>query len=94
MIHTLDGEPATPLSQQTFEIMMDRQRAFFQKQERLGLEILNVAREALDNLTEEPEPGNPAVAPRARVSAPGEAEPGEFYVEIDGLNFVVKVESL
>lgn len=54
-----------------------------EQQDRLGLAVLNAAREGIDDLVA-----------GARVSVPGEAEPGEFYVEVEGINFVVKVEPL
>lgn len=47
-----------------------------------GLAILNAAREGLDDAG-------------MRVSAPGESEPGEFYVETpEGISFTVRVEYL
>lgn len=48
----------------------------------LALRILNVAREAVQDELD------------ANVSVPGEAEPGEFYIELDGIDFAVKVEVL
>lgn len=44
-----------------------------------ALKALNLAREAFDDAGH-------------AVSIPGEGEPGEFYVEIDGLNVAVKIE--
>jgi hypothetical protein len=49
--------------------------------QKVGMKVLNLARAALDDAGH-------------TVSAPGESEPGEFYVEIDGVDVAVKVEVL
>jgi hypothetical protein len=46
-----------------------------------GLKALNIAREAFDD------DGH-------SVSTPGESEPGEFYVQIDGVDLAIKAEVL
>lgn len=46
-----------------------------------ALKALNIAREAFDDHDDQ-------------TSAPGEAEPGEFYVVVDGVELAVKVEPL
>lgn len=49
--------------------------------QRAGLKALNIAREAFDDAGH-------------LVSAPGQADPGEFYVAIDGVDVAVKIEVL
>lgn len=46
-----------------------------------ALKALNIAREAFDDAGHS-------------VSPPGQAEPGEFYVEIDGVNLAVRIETI
>jgi len=46
-----------------------------------GLKAVNIAREAFDDAG-------------YTVSAPGNSDPGEFYVEFDNVNIAVKVEIL
>lgn len=46
-----------------------------------ALKVLNIAREALSDLSHE-------------VSAPGESSAGEFYVTLDGIELAIRVEPI
>jgi hypothetical protein len=52
-----------------------------EKAQSTGLKVLNITRAALDDAGH-------------TVSAPGDSDPGEFYVEIDGVDVAVKIEVL
>ncbi len=61
-----------------------------------GMRLLNVAREAIADLRRPrgaDQPGRTEPLCEA-VSGPGESDPGEFYVTLNGVDYVMRVEAL